>query len=157
MFDQTRQKLKEAFDVHTAALIERAEKQIILAQHARRLVSLLDDTPIVPGDTVRPYEQGIAARDILNDAETDLRAWEASIFPISSSAKDMGQNLIPKSPPSAAAPSSQPEATTVGSGAEATEPQVRATADADAEPVTESHPIATEANEVNESATIATA
>ncbi|KAI7419558.1 hypothetical protein KC332_g1395, partial [Hortaea werneckii] len=33
----TRQKFKEAYDVHTAAIIERAEKQILLAQQARRL------------------------------------------------------------------------------------------------------------------------
>ncbi|KAL8684917.1 MAG: hypothetical protein Q9224_006066, partial [Gallowayella concinna] len=41
----TRQKLKEAYDLHSAAVIERAEKQILLARHMRRLVQLLDDTP----------------------------------------------------------------------------------------------------------------
>jgi hypothetical protein len=98
----TRQKLKEAFDVHTAAIIERAEKQIILAQHARRLINLLDDTPIVPGDAPRPFEHATAARDILNDAEGDLRAWEPSLYAISSSAGDIGQNLMPKAETAAA-------------------------------------------------------
>ena len=47
---QTRQKVKEAFDLQFAATIERAEKQIILAKHGRRMLNLLDDTPVVPGD-----------------------------------------------------------------------------------------------------------
>ncbi|KAJ2973417.1 hypothetical protein NQ176_g6619 [Zarea fungicola] len=55
----TRQKLKEAYEAEFAATIERAEKQIILAKHGRRLLHLLDDTPVV-----------------LNDAEDDLRDWQ---------------------------------------------------------------------------------
>ncbi|EEA26204.1 hypothetical protein TMatcc_005543 [Talaromyces marneffei ATCC 18224] len=87
----TRQKFKEAFDVHTAAIIERAEKQIILAQHARRLINILDDTPIVPGDASKHYDQGTAARDVLNDAENDLRAWEPSMCPITIHANEAGK------------------------------------------------------------------
>jgi hypothetical protein len=68
--------LKEAFDAEFAATIERAEKQIILAKHGRRLLKLLDDTPVVPGDTALPYDQAPQARQILNDAEDDLRAWQ---------------------------------------------------------------------------------
>jgi hypothetical protein len=72
----TRQKLKEAYDAEFTATIERAEKQIILAKHGRRLLSLLDDSPVVPGDTRVPYEHGALARQILNDAEDDLREWQ---------------------------------------------------------------------------------
>lgn len=72
---QTRQKLKEAYTAEFLATIERAEKQIILARHGLRLLSLLDDTPIVPGDSQIPYTQGGQARQILNDAEDDLRDW----------------------------------------------------------------------------------
>ncbi|KAI1372695.1 putative sphingolipid long chain base-responsive protein [Hypoxylon crocopeplum] len=72
----TRNKLKEAYDAEFAAVIERAEKQIILAKHGRRLLELLDDSPVTPGDARRPYENGLAARQILNDAEDDLRSWE---------------------------------------------------------------------------------
>ncbi|KAI1135000.1 Eisosome component PIL1-domain-containing protein [Hypoxylon sp. FL0543] len=72
----TRSKLKIAYDAEFAAVIERAEKQIILAKHGRRLLDLLDDSPVTPGDARRPYENGPAARQVLNDAEDDLKAWE---------------------------------------------------------------------------------
>ncbi|GKT83273.1 sphingolipid long chain base-responsive protein LSP1 [Colletotrichum tofieldiae] len=62
----TRQKLKEAYEAEFAATIERAEKQIILAKHGRRLLQLLDDSPLY---------QATCARQILNDAEDDLRDW----------------------------------------------------------------------------------
>ncbi|KAK7907928.1 eisosome component PIL1 domain-containing protein, partial [Apiospora marii] len=72
----TRQKLKESYTAEFAAVIERAEKQIILAQHGRRLLALLDDSPVTPGDARGSYQEGGAARQILNDAEDDLRKWE---------------------------------------------------------------------------------
>ena len=92
---QTRQKLKEAYDMHFAATIERAEKQIMLARHGRRLLNLLDDTPVVPGDTRPAFEHGSQARQILNDAEEDLREWTPNLEPIPSSATAMGVNLMP--------------------------------------------------------------
>ncbi|KAI1476923.1 putative sphingolipid long chain base-responsive protein [Daldinia eschscholtzii] len=72
----TRSKLKEAYDAEFAAVIERAEKQIILAKHGRRLLDLLDDSPVTPGDARQAYENGPAARQVLNDAEDDLKSWE---------------------------------------------------------------------------------
>ncbi|KAI4186648.1 MAG: hypothetical protein LQ348_004192 [Seirophora lacunosa] len=94
---QTRQKLKEAYDIHSAAVIERAEKQILLSRHMRRLIQLLDDTPVVPGDVRPAFEHSAQARQILNDAEDDLREWQPSMDPIPSSAADMGTNLMPPS------------------------------------------------------------
>ncbi|KAJ5205817.1 hypothetical protein N7491_003558 [Penicillium cf. griseofulvum] len=78
----TRQKLKEAYDIHLAAVIERAEKQTILARHARRLLHYIDDTPVVPGDARQAYDNEPLARQILEDAENDLRDWEPSVEPI---------------------------------------------------------------------------
>ncbi|KAJ6783694.1 hypothetical protein PWT90_09683 [Aphanocladium album] len=72
----TRQKLKEAYEAEFAATIERAEKQIILAKHGRRLLQLLDDTPVVPGDDKPVYHHASQARQVLNDAEDDLRDWQ---------------------------------------------------------------------------------
>ena len=92
---QTRQKLKEAYDLHFAATIERAEKQIMLARHGRRLLTLLDDTPVVPGDSRPPFEHGHQARQVLNDAEEDLREWTPNLEPIPSSATEMTSNLMP--------------------------------------------------------------
>lgn len=91
----TRQKLKEAYDVHFAATIERAEKQIILARYGRRLINLLDDTPVVPGDVRQPFANASQARDILNQAESELQAWQPDIEPIHSNAGGMGANLMP--------------------------------------------------------------
>ncbi|KAI3342646.1 Eisosome component PIL1-domain-containing protein [Ustulina deusta] len=72
----TRKKLREAYDAEFAAVIERSEKQIILAKHGKRLLSLLDDSPVTPGDARKVYDQGGAARQVLNDAEDDLKSWE---------------------------------------------------------------------------------
>ncbi|KAJ5375123.1 hypothetical protein N7517_007129 [Penicillium concentricum] len=83
----TRQKLKEAYDIHLAAVIERAEKQTILARHARRLLHYIDDAPVVPGDARQAYDHELSARQILEDAENDLRDWEPSVEPINSSAE----------------------------------------------------------------------
>lgn len=91
----TRQKFKEAYDLHTAAIIERAEKQIILANQARRLVAMLDDTPIVPGEERKGFDAADAARDVLTDAEGQLRAWSATTAPIHSSAGNLGANAMP--------------------------------------------------------------
>lgn len=76
---KTRQKLKEAYDAEFLATIERAEKQIILARHGRRLLQLLDDTPVVPGEGQRPYHHGAQARQILNDCEDDMKDWEPEL------------------------------------------------------------------------------
>ena len=97
--------------MHFAATIERAEKQIILARHGRRLLNLLDDTPVIPGDSRPAFEHAHQARQVLNDAEEDLRDWQPNLEPIPSSATDMGTNLMPGESASTAAPSvvGQPE------------------------------------------------
>jgi len=92
----TRQKLKEAYATEFAATIERAEKQIILARHGRRLLNLIDDTPVVPGDMRAPYEYTNQARQILNDAEDDLRDWQPELEDVPSNAT-LENNLMPSS------------------------------------------------------------
>ena len=67
----------------------------MLARHGRRLLNLLDDTPVVPGDTRPAFEHASQARQILNDAEEDLREWTPNLEPIHSSATEMGVNLMP--------------------------------------------------------------
>lgn len=95
--------------MHFAATIERAEKQILLARHGRRLLNLLDDTPVVPGDIRPAFEQIHQARQILNDAEEDLREWTPHLDPVHSSAKNLGHNLMP-----ATAPGPHGDSTTIG-------------------------------------------
>jgi len=72
----TRNKLKEAFAQQFTAVVERAEKQVILAKHGFRMLNLLDDTAVVPGQTLLPFEHDRDARQILSDAEEDLKGWK---------------------------------------------------------------------------------
>jgi hypothetical protein len=73
------------------ATIEHAEKKIILARHGRRLLSLLDDYPVIPGDQRPSYKYANQARQILNDAEDDLKDWEPE-FEIDSSQANLESN-----------------------------------------------------------------
>ncbi|KAK1768445.1 Eisosome component PIL1-domain-containing protein [Phialemonium atrogriseum] len=97
----TRQKLRESYDVEFAAIIERAEKQIILARHGQRLLKLLDISPSVPGDSRPAYEGGAQARQILNDAEDDLREWrpeptDEDAATVAATARDSRQEREPE-------------------------------------------------------------
>lgn len=110
----TRQKFKEAFDIHTAAVIERAEKQILLAQHARHLLTLLDDTPIVPGEERPAFAESEQAREVLNEAESGLRSWTPAYEQIPSNAGNIGTNAMPETaaaPATSAPVSTHPTAT----------------------------------------------
>jgi hypothetical protein len=111
---QTRQKFKEAYDHHFAATIERAEKQIILAKHARRLLNLVDDTPIVPGDVHPAFAEVEAARQVLTDAEDDLRRYQLNVEPIHSSAGNLGVGAMPGTA-TVSTETAAPESTTYGS------------------------------------------
>lgn len=88
--------------------MERAEKQILLAKHGRRLLNLLDDNPVVPGDTRPAFEGGSQCRQILNDAEEDLREWQPDLEPINTSARQITSTLMPAT--STVAPSETEEA-----------------------------------------------
>lgn len=89
--------MKEAYAAEFAATIERAEKQIILARHGRRLLNLLDDTPVIPGDVRPAYEHANQARQILNDAEDDLKDWQPELEDVPSQAGNLDNNLMPRS------------------------------------------------------------
>jgi hypothetical protein len=42
-------------------------------------LALLDDTPVIPGDTRPSYTDSSQARQILNDCEDDLRDWRPEV------------------------------------------------------------------------------
>ncbi|KAI9803762.1 MAG: hypothetical protein M1825_001642 [Sarcosagium campestre] len=94
----TRQKIKQAYDLNFAATIERAERQIILANHGRRMLNLLDDSPVVPGDARPAFEHSNVARQIINDAEDDLRAYRPQYEPVQSSAEGLQSNTLMPAP-----------------------------------------------------------
>jgi hypothetical protein len=70
--------------LHLAATIERAEKQLILARQGRRLLSLLGDMAVVPGEPRPVYENEEHARQVLEEAERELKAWQPRLEPITS-------------------------------------------------------------------------
>ena len=89
----------------------------MLARHGRRLLNLLDDTPVVPGDTRPAFEHAHQARQVLNDAEEDLRDWAPNLEPIHSAATEMGSNLMPTQAGTAATSvSGQEEGSMIGAG-----------------------------------------
>jgi Eisosome component PIL1 len=90
----TRQKLKEAYNQQINAVIERSEKQAILARHARRLLELLDDTPVVPGAERPAYDNERASKEILLDAEEELGKWQPSHDP-NIATSHLESNLLP--------------------------------------------------------------
>ena len=95
----TRQKLKEAYEQQIDAIVERSEKQVILAKHTRRLLELLDDTPVVPGADRAPYENERVAKEILIDAEEELGKWvpsEDSFIPSSRLDNDVLPPVVPE-------------------------------------------------------------
>ncbi|KAG8629182.1 hypothetical protein KVT40_003047 [Elsinoe batatas] len=114
----TRQKLKEAYDIHTAAIIERAEKQILLAKNARDLLELLDDTPVVPGDEARSFEHGNEAREVLNTAEEQLRHWSPSWSTLTSNANGLGNSAVPSQARESSSIQTTPQGSRVGTGLE---------------------------------------
>ena len=59
----------------------------------------------MPGDTRPAFEHAHQARQILNDAEEDLREWQPNLEPIHSQADGMGTNLMPNLGGSTTAPS----------------------------------------------------
>lgn len=76
--NMTRQKFREAYNIHLAAVLERSEKQALLARQAQKLVELLDDSPIVPGQERAPFGREEEVREVIADAERELRAWTPS-------------------------------------------------------------------------------
>ena len=69
---------------------------------------LLDDSPIVPGDKHAPFEDEGKARQILADAEDDLRAWVPNLEPIPSRAGELSSNAMPGSTPASATATTAP-------------------------------------------------
>jgi hypothetical protein len=69
----------------------------LLAKQARRILNLLDDTPVVPGDTHQTFEGVEVARQVLNDAEDDLRNWQPNLEPVHSTAGTLGVGAMPGS------------------------------------------------------------
>ncbi|KAF8463114.1 Eisosome component PIL1-domain-containing protein [Kalaharituber pfeilii] len=84
LINMTRSKLKEAYAQHFAVVIERCEKQAIIAKQGRKLLNLLDDTPIMPGSKPAPYDKEREARVILKEAEDAIKDWTENFEEVTS-------------------------------------------------------------------------
>ncbi|KTW30397.1 uncharacterized protein T551_01680 [Pneumocystis jirovecii RU7] len=71
----SRQKLKEAYNMYFLSVQERAEKQCLLSYYGRKLLDLLDDNPVIPGDIRIAYESEKEAKELLLEAEEALQSW----------------------------------------------------------------------------------
>lgn len=49
----------------------------------------------MPGDVRQPFAHGAEARDILNDAESELQHWRPNLEPVQTQAGALGVNLMP--------------------------------------------------------------
>jgi hypothetical protein len=67
-------------------------------------LNLLDDTPVVPGDIRPEFAHANQARQVLNDAEDDLRDWQPELEDVGSSAHLIDNSLMPTSPQQSAGP-----------------------------------------------------
>lgn len=56
---------------------------------------MLDDTPVVPGAAPAAFDKNEAARQVLDDAEDELRAWRSTMEPITSSSANLGTGAMP--------------------------------------------------------------
>ena len=88
----------------------------MLARHSRRLLNLLDDTPVVPGDTRPAFDNGAQGRQILNDAEEDLREWTPNFEPVTSSSGQISSTLMPAQGGTVASSDAGELASTTGEG-----------------------------------------
>lgn len=75
-----RHALKETYFMHFAALIERSEKNLILAEHGRRILEFLDDTPVVPGDSPAEYTHESEAKQVLLECEEELKQYRPKAY-----------------------------------------------------------------------------
>lgn len=49
----------------------------------------------MPGDVRQPFANAGEARNVLNEAESELQAWHPNIEPIQTNAGGLGNNLMP--------------------------------------------------------------
>lgn len=93
-----RQNFKEAYQMRFAAVIQRAEKQLIIADAAMQVLDLLDDSPIVPGEQKEPFGKSDTAKHILIECENRLKNWseEHNAILASSGGSTLNNNLLPK-------------------------------------------------------------
>jgi hypothetical protein len=71
-------------------------------------LNLVDDTPIVPGDTHPAFAETEAARVVLNDAESDLQSYRLEVEPVTSNSGHLGVGAMPGSIPADESVGGQP-------------------------------------------------
>jgi len=71
----TREKLKAAFNYQFDAMREHSEKLALIAGYGKHLLTLIDDTPVTPGETRPAYDSYDDSKQIILDCENALSEW----------------------------------------------------------------------------------
>jgi len=71
----TREKLKAAFNYQFDAMREHSEKLALIAGYGKHLLTLIDDTPVTPGEARPAYDSYDASKQIILDCENALTEW----------------------------------------------------------------------------------
>lgn len=71
----TRSHFKHALTILFDSFTEYAEKLAVLSGYGHHLLDLVDDMPITPGECRPPYDSYETSKQIITDAERDIRDW----------------------------------------------------------------------------------
>lgn len=74
----TRERFKAAFNYYFDAMEELNEKIALIANYGKLLLELVDDEPVIPGETRLEYDGFDASREIIRNCESDLDTWTQS-------------------------------------------------------------------------------
>lgn len=89
----TREKIKAAYAYQFDALREHCEKVAIIAGYGKHLLELIDDTPVVPGETREAYDGYEASKAIIQDCEDALTNWVTAQAKVSSKLSTRARTL----------------------------------------------------------------
>ncbi|CAI8493050.1 unnamed protein product [Hanseniaspora opuntiae] len=67
--------MRAAFNYQFDSIIEHSEKLALIAGYGKAMLELLDDSPVVPGETRPAYDGYEASKQIIVDAEQALSNW----------------------------------------------------------------------------------
>ncbi|WBW73394.1 meiotic eisosome BAR domain protein Pil2 [Schizosaccharomyces osmophilus] len=73
----TRENFKLAMTINVGTLLEHSEKISVLCSYAKKILDLLDDTPITPGEPRPIYDGYEITKDYVLEAEREISNWQS--------------------------------------------------------------------------------
>ncbi|EPY51722.1 protein kinase inhibitor [Schizosaccharomyces cryophilus OY26] len=77
----TRENFKLAMNINISTLLEHSEKIAVLCGYAKKILDLLDDTPITPGEPRPIYDGYDITKDYVLEAEKEVSNWQSPFVP----------------------------------------------------------------------------